>query len=157
MARCTAPVEGHRSSSAAAACPACRGRFGRYSGYEFNSYSPPSHSPTIHSSSHSSTRSGGGSGNGVRPSWSQAGSSLTYTPSQVRALTPVRESVEKRASLPDLRDVFLCHAWDDRGGAAKQLHELLESMVSRSGSAKRMSFLARRYFAKSTRDWQSRE
>src|SRR5213075_1083888 len=34
---------------------------------------------------------------------------------------------EKRASLPDLRDVFLCHAWDDRGGTAKELHDLLES------------------------------
>jgi hypothetical protein len=45
----------------------------------------------------------------------------------VRTLTPFRESVEKRASLPDLRDVFLCHAWDDRGGAAKELHDLLES------------------------------
>jgi len=29
--------------------------------------------------------------------------------------------------LPDLRDVFLCHAWDDRKGAAKELHDLLES------------------------------
>jgi hypothetical protein len=45
----------------------------------------------------------------------------------VRALTPFRESVEKRAALPDLRDVFLCHAWDDRSGAAKELHDLLES------------------------------
>jgi hypothetical protein len=50
-----------------------------------------------------------------------------YTPAEVRTLTPFRESVEKRASLPDLRDVFLCHAWDDRGGAAKELHDLLES------------------------------
>ncbi len=50
---------------------------------------------------------------------------MAYTPAEVRALTPVRESVEKRASLPDLRDVFLCHAWDDRGGAAKELHDLL--------------------------------
>ena len=55
----------------------------------------------------------------VRP-WS-------YTPAEVRALTPVRDSVEKRAPLPDLRDVFLCHAWDDRQGAAKELHDLLES------------------------------
>lgn len=46
---------------------------------------------------------------------------------QVRALTPVRDSVEKRASLPDLRDVFLCHAWDDRKGAAKEIHDLLEA------------------------------
>jgi hypothetical protein len=50
-----------------------------------------------------------------------------YTPAEVRALTPIRESVEKQASLPDLRDVFLCHAWDDRQGAAKELHDLLES------------------------------
>ena len=45
----------------------------------------------------------------------------------LRSLTPVRENVEKRASLIDLRDVFLCHAWDDRQGAAKELHDLLES------------------------------
>jgi hypothetical protein len=45
----------------------------------------------------------------------------------VRALTPIRETVEKRAALPDLRDVFLCHAWDDRQGAAKELHDLLEA------------------------------
>lgn len=52
---------------------------------------------------------------------------MAYTPAEVRALTPVRSSVERRAPLPDLRDVFLCHAWDDRGGAAKELHDLLES------------------------------
>lgn len=48
-----------------------------------------------------------------------------YTPEEVRALTPIRDTVEKRASLPDLRDVFLCHAWDDRQGAAKELYDLL--------------------------------
>ena len=52
---------------------------------------------------------------------------MVYTDAQVRALTPVRTSVENRASLPDPRDVFLCHAWDDRSGAAKELHDLLES------------------------------
>jgi len=52
---------------------------------------------------------------------------VVYTPAEVRALTPVRENVEKRAPLPDPRDVFLCHAWDDRLGAAKELHNLLES------------------------------
>jgi hypothetical protein len=30
--------------------------------------------------------------------------------------------------VPDLRDVFLCHAWDDRRGAAKDLHDRLESL-----------------------------
>jgi hypothetical protein len=53
---------------------------------------------------------------------------VAYTPAEVRALTPVRESVEKRALLPDLRDVFLCHPWDDRRGPAKELHDLLESL-----------------------------
>lgn len=52
---------------------------------------------------------------------------MVYTAAEVRTLTPVRDNVEKRASLPDLRDVFLCHAWDDRKGAAKELHDLLES------------------------------
>jgi hypothetical protein len=45
----------------------------------------------------------------------------------VRTLTPVRENVERRASVPDLRDVFLCHAWDDRREAAKELHDMLEA------------------------------
>ena len=44
------------------------------------------------------------------------------------ALTPIRNSVESLAKLPELRDVFLCHAWDDRQGAAKELHDLLESL-----------------------------
>ena len=52
---------------------------------------------------------------------------MVYTPAEVRTLTPVRDNLEKRASVPDLRDVFLCHAWDDRKGAAKELHDLLES------------------------------
>jgi len=52
---------------------------------------------------------------------------VVYTPAEVRTLTPIRESVEQRAPLPDPRDVFLCHAWDDRGGAAKELHDLLVS------------------------------
>lgn len=120
MARCTAPVNGHRTASGAAACPACGGRYGRYSGYSsYGSYSSPSYS--------SSGSSGGESGSSARPRWSRAGSTVVYTPAEVRTLTPVRDSIEKRAPLPDPRDVFLCHAWDDRGGAAKELHDLLES------------------------------
>ena len=52
---------------------------------------------------------------------------MVYTPAEVVTLTPIRESVEKRTPQPDIRDVFLCHAWDDRGGAAKELHDLLVS------------------------------
>ncbi len=125
IARCTAPVYGHRTASGRAACPACGGRYGGYSGYSsYPSYSPPSYSS---SGSSGGSRSGGGSGSSARPRWSPAGSSVAYTPAEVRALTPVRDSVEKRVSLPEFRDVFLCHAWDDRAGAAKELHDLLES------------------------------
>ncbi len=125
MPQCTAPVEGHRSASAAANCPACRSRYGRYGGY--SSYVPYS-TPTYSSSSYATPRSsGGGSGSSARPRWSRAGSIVVYTPAEVRALTPFRESIEKRPVPPDPRDVFLCHAWDDRAGAAKELHDLLVS------------------------------
>ncbi|BBZ27880.1 hypothetical protein MMAD_21750 [Mycolicibacterium madagascariense] len=53
---------------------------------------------------------------------------MTYTPQQVQALAPIRQQVEARAlAHPDLRDGFLCHAWDDRRGVAKELHDLLEA------------------------------
>ncbi len=122
MARCTAPVRGHNSAAAAAACPACRYRSSYSSGY--GSYSPSSPSSGGYSSSNNGiSRSGSGS----RPRWSKSNSSLSYTTSQIISLTPIRQTVEARAVVqPDLRDVFLCHAWDDRHGAAKELHELLE-------------------------------
>ncbi len=53
---------------------------------------------------------------------------MLYTDAQVRALTPVRENVERVLAKPDLRDIFLCHAWDDRQGAAKDLHDRLEAL-----------------------------
>lgn len=123
MARCTAPVHGHRSASAAANCPACSSRnYGR----SYNSYpSYPSYSSSSNSSA--SRSSSGGQSRSMKARWSSAGSTILYTPAEIRTLTPVRENVEKRADLPDLRDVFLCHAWDDRKGAAKDLHDLLES------------------------------
>ena len=122
MARCTAPVEGHRTARGAAACPACRGRYGRSYSYSPSSYSYSSSASSGNSRSISNSSSSSG-----RPRWSRPGSLVVYTPAEVRTLTPVRENVERRALLPDLRDVFLCHAWDDRKGAAKDLHDLLES------------------------------
>ncbi|MER9177770.1 toll/interleukin-1 receptor domain-containing protein [Mesorhizobium sp. M0955] len=123
MARCTAPVYSHRTASGREDCPACGGGYRGYSSY--GSYSSPSYSSW--GSSGGVRSSGAGTGSSARPRWSRAGSSLVYTPAEVRALTPIRESVEKRATL-DLRDVFLCHAWDDRQGPAKELHDLLESL-----------------------------
>lgn len=122
MTRCTAPVRGHSSSAAAAACPACR-----YRSYGRSSYGSPysslgNNSGNLSSGGGSSVRANAGS----KPRWSRAGSSVSYTYAQVQSLTPIREAIETRAAAqPDLRDVFLCHAWDDRHGPAKELHELL--------------------------------
>jgi len=125
MARCTAPVRGHSSAAAQAACPACKYRSGYGKGFG------SSYSPSYFSGGGSSYNVGGrSSGGGVsRPRWSRASSSVFYTPAQVASLTPVREAVEKEvAAKPDLRDCFLCHAWDDRQGSAKELHDSLEAV-----------------------------
>lgn len=123
MAQCTAPRNGHRTASGAENCPACRGsRYGR----SYNSY--PSYSSSYSSPSNSyGSRSGSSGRSRTKARWSSAGSNIYYTPEEIRTLTPVRENVEKLFDKPDLRDIFLCHAWDDRKGAAKELHDLLES------------------------------
>lgn len=121
MARCTAPINGHRTASGRANCPVCGG-----GGYRnWNSY--PTYSST-YSSSASSSRSGSSSGQAkTKARWSSSSSTILYSPAEIRTLTPVRANIEKRSELPDLRDVFLCHAWDDRKGVAKELHDILES------------------------------
>lgn len=124
MAKCTAPVNGHRTASGRANCPVCGSR---YSGYNSYSYSSPSYTSSSSRSSYSSV-GGGHTSSSSKPRWSKPGSSVSYTPAQIQSLTPIRESVETRAALqPDLRDAFLCHAWADRKGPAKQLHDLLEA------------------------------
>lgn len=122
MAQCTAPRNGHRTASGAENCPACSSRYGR--SYSSNSnYSSP-----YSSSSNSYGSSRGSSGKSrTKARWSSVGSSVLYTTEEIRTLTPVRENVEKRSDKPDLRDVFLCHAWDDRKESAKELHDILES------------------------------
>ncbi|MFW8054443.1 toll/interleukin-1 receptor domain-containing protein [Vagococcus fluvialis] len=122
MVRCTAPVRGHRTASAAADCPACSSR-SRYRSYnEFSNYSIPS------SKGNSTQRiSSNNSQSKRKASWSPSTSTVLYTPQQINTLTPVRRNVIKRAEKVDLRDVFLCHAWDDRKDSAKSLHDLLES------------------------------
>lgn len=120
MARCTAPVHGHRTASGKASCPVCGGSSSIYNQYN-NYYSQ-------YSVSNNSTQSSINRGQTkIKAKWAPIGSSILYTPSEIRTLTPVRENVEKRSKLPDLRDVFLCHAWDDRKNAAKALHDILES------------------------------
>lgn len=124
MARCTAPVYGHRTESGRANCPACGGGYRGYNSYSsYSSYFSP-HSSLSNSSP---SRSSGGGQTKTKARWSPIGSTVFYTPSEIRTLTPVRENVERRSALSDLRDVFLCHAWDDRKDAAKELYDLLES------------------------------
>ncbi|MER8672983.1 toll/interleukin-1 receptor domain-containing protein [Mesorhizobium sp. M0037] len=131
MARCTAPRRGHRTASGRAECPQCGGRGGYGGGYgsSYGSYSRPSY-PSFGGGGVSRS-SGGGSSSSARPRWSRSGSSVAYTIAEVRALTPIRETVEKRAELPvapDLRDVFLCHAWADRQEDATELYNLLKAL-----------------------------
>jgi len=115
MAQCTAPINGHRTASGRASCPACSSR--GYGGY--SSYSAPSYSSY-------GTSSSGVPSSSSRPKWSKTSSTVSYTSTQIQSLTPIRETVESRAAAqPDLRDVFLCHAWGDRKEAAKELNDLL--------------------------------
>ncbi|SNS05490.1 TIR domain-containing protein [Hymenobacter mucosus] len=141
MSRCTAPTRGHRTASARAECPACGGR--SY-GSSYGSYSPPSYSPPSYStgSGSSSRSSGGESSRTIRPRWSRGGSGsgggsvILYSPAQIQELTPVRENIEKQFAIekqlveqhlpvPDTRDYFLCHAWNDRKEVAKDLYDKL--------------------------------
>jgi TIR domain len=131
MSRCTAPVRGHSSNSAAENCPVCRYKSRSYSSYSsnYNSYNSSRLSSSIGSSGFNSTSRGNynvSKGRTIKPNWSRSTSPIYYTPAEVRTLTPVRENVEKRIVKEDLRDIFLCHAWDDRKGSAKDLHDLLE-------------------------------
>lgn len=123
MAQCTAPREGHRTASAAANCPACRykSRYGGYGGGYGGGHSPsPAPSPSYRSSS-------GRGSNTVKAKWSKSTSTVYYTPVEARALEPIRETVEKRATLPDIREIFLCHAWADRLEDATTLYDLLQA------------------------------
>ncbi len=121
MARCTAPVHGHRTASARANCPACGGRSSYRSYNPYDSYSAPS---TYRNSATYNTKK---TPSKSRANWSPSGSTVLYTAPELRTLTPIRKNVEKRAEKVELRDVFLCHAWDDRKDSAKKLHDLLES------------------------------
>ncbi|MDO5098614.1 MAG: toll/interleukin-1 receptor domain-containing protein [Corynebacterium sp.] len=122
MAKCTAPIQGHRTASGRANCPACGS-----GSYSYNSYDPP-YIPTSYAtpSYRSRATQTGGSSRNSRPRWSSSSSSVIYTAAEVRALSPVRESIEKQGAQPDKYDIFLCHAWDDRCTTATDLYDALK-------------------------------
>ena len=115
---------GSSPASAAADCPACGGRYGRYSSY--SSYGRLVAVLLVVRSSAVGRSSGGGSAAAQGQDGRQPVRQSLHT-AEVSALTPIRNSVEILAKRPELRDVFLCHAWDDRLGPAKELHDLLEA------------------------------
>lgn len=124
MAQCTAPIKGHRTESGRLNCPVC-GRLGTrrsyYRGFSHYSYSPSS------STSASSTPNPANTNESEKrkAKWSPKDSSVLYTPAEIRTLTPIRKTIVKQPKSADKYDLFLCHAWDDRKGVARELCDRL--------------------------------
>lgn len=125
MSRCTAPIRGHIRGGGAD-CPV-HGGSSRYSySWDRPRYTPPPvyTPPAPRRISSFASRSGGG-GAGSTSSRSRR-AAVTYSASEYQTLNPVREQVVEIAKIrSDARDLFLCHAWDDRQGAALELNNRL--------------------------------
>lgn len=122
MSRCTAPVLGHIRGGGAD-CPV-HGGSSRYGYYERPQYTPtPAYTPPPRRIASYASRSGGGGSGGSSRARRTA---VTYSTSEYQTLNPVREQVVQMAKThSEGRDLFLCHAWDDRRGAALELNNLL--------------------------------
>ena len=69
-----------------------------------------------------------GSSGGGRSRRTRAGGSVSYTASEWRSIEPLaRKATEQAREHPERRDLFLCHAWDDREGSAYELYDRLKS------------------------------
>src|ERR1051326_5493406 len=112
-------------------CPVHGGRNGGYGygGYSRSAYTPPPvHTPPVPNrrASYASSRSSGGGGGGRSSSSRSRRSAVTYSASEYRTLNPVHEQVVRIAQTDtERRDLFLCHAWDDREGAALDFYNLM--------------------------------
>jgi hypothetical protein len=131
MAQCTAPVRGHIRGGGAD-CPVHgwkyrgRGSYGGYGSYGGNSYASPVYTAPAPRRYPSFARSSGRGGGGGGSSSLARRSAVTYSSAEYTTLNPVREQVVQVAqTYPDRRDLFLCHAWDDRQGAALDLYNVL--------------------------------
>lgn len=123
MPGCTAPVEGHRTASGTANCPVCRyrSRSRPRSAPPRRPYEGASQSASWTSPAGGGVTSGGGGSRSTR-----AGTTVTYAPSEWRTIEPVIRVAEGQAvQHPERRDLFLCHAWDDRLDCAAELYNLL--------------------------------
>lgn len=129
MSRCTAPVRGHRTASGRDNCPACGGRY-RSVSFGYQPYSTPSKYQRPGYAYNQSTSTGSYSTKyAPRPRWSPTGSAAAYTRREVAGFTPVREAMERQAEQGRLvsYDIFLCHAWGDREGIARELYDALRA------------------------------
>ena len=53
---------------------------------------------------------------------------MSYTSAEWRSIEPLARKAEEQARQhPERRDLFLCHAWEDRNGCATELFDLLKS------------------------------
>jgi hypothetical protein len=53
---------------------------------------------------------------------------VSYTSAEWRSIEPLARKAEEQARQhPERRDLFLCHAWEDRNGCATELVDLLKS------------------------------
>src|SRR5690348_6681204 len=109
MAQCTAPVEGHRTASGAANCPACRGGRSYYRS-SYSTYNPPvRYSPPQQYPGGSGGSSGGrgGSSAGGASRRTRGGTSVSYSRSEWRTVEPLaRKAAELAVAYPDRRDLF---------------------------------------------------
>lgn len=121
MTGCTAPILGHRTASGRDNCPVCGTRGYSYGGTPYSYHPSRALSPYTYKTAKRQKQ------NKMQAKWSPHGSTILYSPAEIRALTPVRNKIVERATIQGLHDVFLCHAWDDRKGAAKELYESLKS------------------------------
>lgn len=116
MAQCTAPYQGHRTASGAANCPACSGRGSYRSSISYRETYPDG-------GGSGSRRGGGSSSSGAISRQTRSGRSATYSASEWRAVVSFATKASEQAqSYPERRDLFLCHAWGDREGSAKELY-----------------------------------
>lgn len=114
MARCTAPVQGHRTASGRLNCPACGG-----SGYGYrSSHSPSYYTPTT-------SRFGPGSGGASARSTEGGFSAFREAPlASVPSLVQT-ESVPSVVTVTRKYDVFISHASEDKSSIVRDLANAL--------------------------------
>lgn len=143
MAQCTAPVYGHIRGGGAD-CPVHGGGYGGYSGFREQYYERPAYAPAAAAvaspmrpapkqypsfTQSSGGRVGGGRGRNAGTASRARRSAVSYSVREYQTLKPVRDQVVRVAEAETgQRDLFLCHAWDDRKNTALDLHNLLTEL-----------------------------